>query len=69
MERCIASIFPLQFVLVFVTLLVHRRGGQVGGDGGSYVFFGTAGISMQKVGTYIIRVLKKKKYGTMLPML
>jgi len=38
----------IEFVLVFVTLLVHRRGGQVGGDGGSYVFFGTAGISMQK---------------------
>ena len=53
-------IFPLQFVLVFVTLLVHRRGGQVGGDGGSYVFFGTAGISMQKVRTIAY------KYGTML---
>jgi len=34
----------IEFVLVFVTLLVHRRGG----DGSNYVFFGTAGISMQK---------------------
>ena len=36
-----------QWVLVFVTLLVHRRGG----TGGTYVFFGTAGISMGNVRT------------------
>ena len=59
--REITIFFALQFVLVFVTLLVHRRGG----DGASYVFFGTAGISMQKVGTCAYSV-KKKNYPTVL---